>query len=114
MDLSRVLAERFADRVWRLVGDSYDGLVWLDDSPKPSEDDLIRLWDDVSVEVAWRELRSKRDKLLFASDWTQTLDAKVDREAWSIYRQALRDLPQHTSDPRNAVWPEPPNHGGAA
>ena len=55
------------------------------------------------------ELRSHRDLLLKSSDWTQVTDAPVDQAAWATYRQALRDLPANTTDPRNPVWPEPPN-----
>jgi hypothetical protein len=54
------------------------------------------------------ELRSTRHRLLAASDWTQVPDAPVDQAAWAEYRQALRDLPANTDDPRNVVWPEQP------
>ena len=58
---------------------------------------------------SWRELREERDRLLSASDWTQVPDAPVDRAAWAEYRQALRDLPDNTTDPRNPTWPTKPN-----
>jgi len=32
----------------------------------------------------------------------------LDHAAWAAYRQALRDLPANTADPRNPVWPIPP------
>ena len=53
-------------------------------------------------------LRSDRDALLQASDWTQVPDAPVDKAAWAAYRQELRDLPQTTTDPKNPTWPVPP------
>lgn len=52
-------------------------------------------------------LRKRRDQLLAESDWTQVPDAPVDKAAWAVYRQALRDLPQNT-DPANPVWPKKP------
>ena len=58
--------------------------------------------------IAWKALRSTRDRLLSESDWTQVADAPVDNLAWAIYRQALRDLPANTSDPLNPVWPDKP------
>jgi hypothetical protein len=61
-----------------------------------------------AIAQAWTELYDKRLRLLYASDWTQVPDAPVDRAAWAAYRQALRDLPQNTPDPRYPVWPEPP------
>lgn len=52
------------------------------------------------------DLRSRRDRLLFACDWTQLPDAPLSaaqKAAWRSYRQALRDLPE-TGD-----WPDPPD-----
>jgi hypothetical protein len=57
----------------------------------------------------WQEIRSRRNSLLAASDWTQIADAPVDAKAWAAYRQALRDLPESITDPTQPVgWPEPP------
>lgn len=60
------------------------------------------------IDKCWNDLRSNRNSLLVASDWTQVADAPVDAIAWADYRQALRDLPANTTDPENPVWPEPP------
>jgi len=60
------------------------------------------------IDLAWVRLRSERSHRLFASDWTQVADAPVDRAAWATYRQALRDLPANTKDPREVIWPTPP------
>lgn len=57
---------------------------------------------------AWRVLRNQRAYLLAASDWTQFPDSPADPEVWQAYRQALRDLPKNTKDPRNPEWPEKP------
>lgn len=63
---------------------------------------------DLPDEWVWERLRLKRDGLLSQSDWTQVIDAPVDQDAWAAYRQALRDLPEATTDPRSAVWPVAP------
>lgn len=60
----------------------------------------------------WAELRAFRDQKLFECDWTQIPDAPLTEEqktAWGIYRQALRDLPTNTEDPKNPVWPTKPS-----
>jgi hypothetical protein len=49
------------------------------------------------------QVRAQRDRLLADSDWTQILDAPVDRTAWATYRQALRDLPQAEGFPDVAM-----------
>jgi len=56
-----------------------------------------------------RQVRTKRDKLLAESDWTQVADAPVDKAAWATYRQSLRDIPQQAGFPTNVVWPVEPN-----
>jgi hypothetical protein len=46
--------------------------------------------------------------LLLASDWTQVADAPVDQEAWALYRQALRDVPEQVGFPGVVEWPVEP------
>jgi len=58
---------------------------------------------------AWSELKYNRNRLLQNSDWSQVPDSPVDTAVWALYRQQLRDLPENTTDPRNAVWPEAPS-----
>lgn len=56
-------------------------------------------------------LRVNRNIFLQESDWTQLNDAALSnekKEQWATYRQALRDLPQNTPDPRNVSWPQKP------
>jgi hypothetical protein len=62
--------------------------------------------------AAIRELRSLRNELLAGCDWTQVPDAPVDAEAWRVYRQQLRDLPEQYPDILSideVVWPNPPS-----
>ena len=56
-------------------------------------------------------LRADRDERLRMSDWTQMSDSPLTQEqraAWVKYRQALRDVPENTTDPLNPVWPVQP------
>jgi hypothetical protein len=54
------------------------------------------------------EMRDKRNQLLSESDWTQVPDAPVNKEAWALYRQALRDVTGQSGFPENIVWPVKP------
>lgn len=52
--------------------------------------------DSPSVSQAMADVRSQRNALLTACDWTQLPDAPLtdtQRLAWRVYRQALRDYP---------------------
>ena len=56
-------------------------------------------------------MRSYRDNLLSACDWTQVPDSPLTdakKAEWATYRQALRDLPSTTTDFANPVWPTKP------
>lgn len=54
------------------------------------------------------EIRVIRTGKLIASDYTQLVDAPVDRQAWHIYRQALRQVPEQDGFPWNVIWPDEP------
>lgn len=69
---------------------------------------VIPSTEEEILEEAWGKLRSERNGRLASSDWTQVSDAPVNKEAWAIYRQALRDLPNNTIDPLNVIWPDTP------
>lgn len=62
----------------------------------------------VPDEWVWERLRNRRNQLLAACDFRVVADAPWDTAPWMAYRQALRDLPDSTADPRLAVWPEEP------
>lgn len=63
---------------------------------------------DIPDEWLIERMRLHRNALLAASDWTQTLDAPVDRDAWATYRQALRDFPATWTPAPTVVFPERP------
>lgn len=63
-----------------------------------------------SVEDLAEVVRRARDQLLNASDFTQLPDApsSIDKAAWQVYRQLLREIPDQPGFPTNVVWPEVP------
>lgn len=61
----------------------------------------------------WDLIRGKRNQLLSACDWTQLPDTVMSftqTQAWSEYRQALRDLPQTYANPLDTIWPQEPSY----
>ena len=70
-------------------------------------------WSDLrTIDQVWAGVRSQRNQLLSASDWTDVASAPTRLGAevygqWQTYRQALRDVTKQ-SDPYNIVWPSPP------
>ena len=52
--------------------------------------------------------RAGRNAQLKESDWTQVADAPVDKAAWAVYRQALRDVTSQAGFPWTIDWPTQP------
>jgi hypothetical protein len=67
--------------------------------------------DEVSNEIYLARMRYWRDTELARTDWTQVVDAPVDKAEWATYRQALRDLPSSNTDPRQIELPAQPIGG---
>lgn len=47
IDYTLVLATNYPGAQWTLNGDTYDGLVWLDNSPQPTQAELDAAWPQV-------------------------------------------------------------------
>ena len=63
----------------------------------------------VDLDSLAASIRTQRNQLLTASDWTQVPDAPVDQAAWAVYRQALRDITTQEGFPEAVTWPVKPN-----
>ena len=64
-----------------------------------------------AADLDLNHVRSQRNGMLAAADWTQLGDAALGdhtAEEWATYRQALRDLPSVYSRVSEVVWPNDP------
>ena len=46
-DYAAVLTANYPDALWQLEGDTYNGLTWLSDTPKPTQAELDAAWPAV-------------------------------------------------------------------
>jgi hypothetical protein len=105
-----------------LEGSIILGLVYLDVEnntlnylpPKPNDYSEFnwqtKQWED-KAEIAKGNVLSKRQQLLTATDWTDTVSASTRLEnynAWQFYRQQLRDITTQEGYPFNVTWPTQP------
>ena len=58
--------------------------------------------DDSMREVEWHEVRAARNQALVDSDWRALKDVVLSN-AWKLYRQSLRDLPQDHAESNDAA-----------
>jgi hypothetical protein len=93
-----IKANTFIPRGHRLWN-TYQAWLDLGNTPEPIETVQQRL-DRLTSEV-----RSERNRLLAASDWTQLQDTTVSAD-WQTYRQSLRDIPDQPDFPESIDWPE--------
>lgn len=66
---------------------------------------------DIGFDLKLEEIRSTRNQLLAACDFTQLPDSPLSDEKkmeWRNYRRALRDIPQTMDQNGEVVWPTKP------
>ena len=90
----------------------YENMAWHDEEiPKPSKEEVAKVYEELLREHPWKELREERNRRLAEVDWVFSTDYQIEDtlyKEWLAYRRALRDLPSVTEDPANPVWPEKP------
>lgn len=52
IDYAQILSTNYVGSQWSLDGDSYDGLTWLSNTPKPTQAELDALWESTQAAVA--------------------------------------------------------------
>ena len=50
INYAAVLTANYLGAQWTLNGDTYDGLTWLDDTPKPTQAELDAAWPKVQYD----------------------------------------------------------------
>jgi hypothetical protein len=82
----------------------------INNNPNMVFDTISGNWkEDQNLTI--QNIKNKRYKLLINSDWTQLPNNPLTLEkqqAWAVYRQQLRDIPQQSGYPTNVIWPTQP------
>jgi hypothetical protein len=60
LDYSQILSVNYPTAQWSLNGDSYNGLTWLSDTPKPTQAELDALWESTQTTVANQQAGTNR------------------------------------------------------
>lgn len=85
VDYPTILTRKYPGQEWVLNGDSYEGLNWISDTPKPSQEELDGLWDEVVAEIE-AEKQAKIDAKASAVAKLEALGLSVDeiKEAFGL------------------------------
>jgi hypothetical protein len=84
-------------------------LIYNDGAPRAMTQEEHDAWlAGINLSGALSSTRVKRNQLLKQSDWVETAPMSEEKKnAWNVYRQALRDLPESVED-YNVVFPTEP------
>lgn len=112
--VSNVVIEYNHKGRWSCEGNTaeeiYDSLNLYGTTEKPPKDEFITKLEAEHQKIQLNALRRKRNVKLAECDWTQMSDvALANKDEWKTYRQALRDLPETTTDYNNVVYPSKPS-----
>lgn len=95
MNIAQILSTNYPEAEWTLIGTDYDGLEWLDKSPKPTEDELQSQWSDVQYKTEVEAIRASRQAAYVAEadplnfKWQET-QLDVDRVVWLEKKDEIR------------------------
>jgi hypothetical protein len=74
IDYTLILIKNYDGEQWSLNGDSYDGLEWFSETPKPTQEELDALWPSTEETQAKDACKSQATTILNATDWTSIAD----------------------------------------
>lgn len=59
MDYTLILTQKYPNQEWILNGDTYEGLVWLSDTKKPTKAQLEAHWPELAT--YWEDKSKKQE-----------------------------------------------------
>lgn len=109
IDYALILTTNYVGSQWTLNGESYDGLIWYSDTPKPTQAELDALWQPTEDAQARLNCKNQAKSLLAASDWSVLPDVQItNKAAFDNYRAILRGyVISPVTDPTWPVEPQP-------
>jgi hypothetical protein len=74
IDYAQILSVNYVGSQWSLDGDSYEGLTWLSDTPKPTQAELDAFALPTQETIAKQDCKKQASALLYETDWTTIPD----------------------------------------
>jgi len=102
IDYAAVLTANYVGAQWTLSGETYDGLDWLDSTPKPTQAELDAAWPTVDYNNQYAQVEATRrtqyeaqsDGLFF--EWQRGTNTQA---AWEAAVQAVKDANPYPPNP---------------
>jgi hypothetical protein len=109
IDYSLILSTNYIHNKWVCSGIDYDGINWLDESSKPTKEELDNQWNMVLTSYKKNECKQEAKRRIAVFDWINddtTTPQLINKQDFYAYRSALRELILNPVE--NPVWPEIP------
>ena len=109
IDYTLILTIKYKGKMWSLNGDSYEGLTWLEESLKPTKEELDFQWEEVLSTTKKEECKKQAQTLLNESDWIDLYSVRQKLEninEWDTYRDIVRQL--RINPIENPIFPDKP------
>jgi hypothetical protein len=111
---SQILSVNYPTSQWSMLGNDYEALNWLDETPKPTQEELDALWPSTQEYEAKQICKQQAQEILYKTDWTTIPDVAdpaytpylMNQIEFKQYRAVIRDLA--VNPVANPVWPTQP------
>ena len=115
IDYTAILSLNYPGTQWSLNGDSYEGLDWLDSTPKPTQEELDALWIPTQEADSKAANKATASQLLAGTDWTTIPDVANpinnpylgNQSEFIAYRNTIRAIAVYPPA-GEIVWATPP------
>ena len=102
IDYAAILTANYVGAQWTLDGNTYEGLTWLDSTPKPTQAQLDAAWPQVNYNNQYAQVEATRrtqyeaqsDGLFF--EWQRGTNTQA---AWETAVQAVKDANPYPPNP---------------
>lgn len=107
IDYQLILETKYKNTICVCRGDKYEDIDWLDESPKPTKEELDSQWDEVLSLKKKEQCKSESKKRIANCDWSVLPDVNISNKSeFENYRSQLRNLILNpVEDP---IFPEEP------
>jgi ABC-type Fe3+-hydroxamate transport system substrate-binding protein len=93
MNFALILETNYGNKQWSMSGEAYDGITWLDESPKPTEEEMANLWQQTQVIVQNKQAdRSRKNAYQIESDplFFKTQRGEATIEEWQAKIEEIK------------------------
>ena len=112
IDYTQILHINYVGKKWSMLDNKYEHLNWMDESTKPTQNELDALWPATEERLKKTDCKTKAQQLLQATDWVTLSDITTgthrltNQADFLAYRDSLRGLV--INPVANPTWPTLP------